>query len=215
MKWIRKLSDVTVVSMIGILATVLALFFIYLFSELGMIAIIGTGWLNHTLAMLKGYLGYSIPFFIIALIGCAYYFLRLMDSLGSYKTDSETHVSLVPYYNSGVDNFIVLFFAIGVLFTAWGLQNALESALGGMTKTQAGQIGAFGILKRLVDNGILIALWTTVVGGAFGYFFRLLKFLCAGKKLNAYSAWKKEQEKQAFIDQLAASISQQTFQKNP
>jgi hypothetical protein len=45
--------------------------------------------------------------------------------------------------------------------------------------------GAFSVLQRLVDGGILLALSTTIVGGAGGYLMRVIKSVVLGEKLTA------------------------------
>jgi len=57
-----------------------------------------------------------------------------------------------------------LFFGVGVVWTAIGMRSALLSALGGLDQSAAAELGAFEILRRLVDGGILLALSTTIVG---------------------------------------------------
>ena len=43
--------------------------------------------------------------------------------------------------------------------------------------------GAFTILQRLVEGGILLALSTTIVGGMGGYLMRALKSVSLGRQL--------------------------------
>jgi hypothetical protein len=50
----------------------------------------------------------------------------------------------------------------------------------------AAQSGAFAILSRLVDGGILTALTTTIVGGVGGYLMRVIKSSWLGTRLNRY-----------------------------
>lgn len=76
-----------------------------------------------------------------------------------------------------------LFFGVGVIWTAVGMRDALLYALGdpGVTATE----GAFAILQRMVDGGILLALSTTIVGGVGGYLMRTIKSVALGQALNA------------------------------
>ena len=46
--------------------------------------------------------------------------------------------------------------------------------------------GAFEMLRRLVDGGILIALSTTIFGGIGGYLMRVVKTLSVGAALRRY-----------------------------
>jgi len=45
------------------------------------------------------------------------------------------------------------------------------------------QLGAFAVLKRLVDGGILLALSTTIFGGVGGYLMRVYKSMTLGAAL--------------------------------
>jgi hypothetical protein len=83
-----------------------------------------------------------------------------------------------------LDVWTSLFFGIGVIWTAIGMRSALIYAVG--DPTIAAQAGAFAILARMVDGGILTALTTTIVGGVGGYLMRVVKSSCLGTRLNRY-----------------------------
>ncbi len=83
-----------------------------------------------------------------------------------------------------IDVWISLFFGIGVIWTAIGMRGALLHALG--EPDVAAQAGAFSVLQRLVDGGILTALSTTILGGIGGYLMRVTKGLYLGARLNRY-----------------------------
>ena len=87
-------------------------------------------------------------------------------------------------YQQKLSLYSSLFFGIGVLWTALGMRNGLVSSLGELDAMQASSIGAFGILERLVDGGILQALTTTVVGGGGGYLMRMATFTSISQPLN-------------------------------
>jgi hypothetical protein len=74
-----------------------------------------------------------------------------------------------------------LFFGVGVIWTAVGMREALMHGLG--DPSAAADAGAFTILQRLVDGGILLALSTTIVGGIGGYLMRVLKSVSLGRQL--------------------------------
>jgi hypothetical protein len=76
-----------------------------------------------------------------------------------------------------------LFFGIGVIWTAIGMRDALIHGLG--DPVVSATAGAFSVLQRLVDGGILLALSTTIVGGAGGYLMRIIKSVVLGEKLTA------------------------------
>ena len=85
-----------------------------------------------------------------------------------------------------VDIWINLFFGIGVIWTAIGMRGALLEGLGDLNSQSAARLGAFSILQRLVDGGILLALSTTIFGAVGGYFLRLVKSLTVGIRVKAY-----------------------------
>lgn len=74
-----------------------------------------------------------------------------------------------------------LFFGTGVIWTAIGMRGALLFALGDVDATI--QQGAFAVLKRMVDGGILLALSTTIFGGIGGYLMRVCKSILLGAAL--------------------------------
>jgi len=85
-----------------------------------------------------------------------------------------------------VDIWINLFFGIGVIWTAIGMRGALLEGLGDLNAQSAAKLGAFSILQRLVDGGILLALSTTIFGAVGGYLLRLVKSLAVGTQVNAF-----------------------------
>jgi len=87
-----------------------------------------------------------------------------------------------------LDLLIGLFFGIGVIWTAIGMRSALIGALGGLDAESAARLGAFGVLQAMVDEGILLALSTTIVGGIGGYLMRLLKMGYLGTPLDGFYA---------------------------
>lgn len=194
----KLLSSIGIILSVAVLTILMSSFTLLILSQTGVIAFTGGGWLVNTFHLITGYLGYSILFFAPALFGYGLFFWLMKRSLSIDQSENE-RMENVRYYNGGMEIFITLFFAIGVLFTAWGLQNALVSALGDVSKAEAGRLGAWGILKRLVDNGILIALWTTIVGGTGGYLMRLAKYIFLGKELNRLSLSARKRENDEFL----------------
>jgi hypothetical protein len=77
-----------------------------------------------------------------------------------------------------------LFFGVGVIWTAIGMRGALLHALG--DPGVAVEAGAFAVLQRLVDGGILTALTTTILGGIGGYLMRVSKSFFLGARLSRY-----------------------------
>ena len=57
-------------------------------------------------------------------------------------------------------------------------------ALDGMTNPEGlnSNVSALGLLDKLVNGGLLLALSTTVFGGACGYLLRIFKIIYIGRK---------------------------------
>ena len=188
-----------IILLVTFLTIVLSAFLLLTLNQTGIIAFTGGGWLINSYSIIAGYLGYSVLFFVPVLFGYFLFFTFLKMSLARFESDPG-ELDNVRFYSGGMEMFITLFFGIGVLFTAWGLQNALVSAIGGVSKTEAGQLGAWGILQRLVDNGILIALWTTIVGGVGGYLMRIAKHFFLGRELIRFSNRRMEKDKMRLFE---------------
>lgn len=103
-----------------------------------------------------------------------------------------------------LDLLIGLFFGIGVIWTAIGMRSALIGALGGLDAESAARLGAFGVLQAMVDEGILLALSTTIVGGIGGYLMRLLKMGYLGTPLDGFYAQLSSQSESAVLLRLQA-----------
>ena len=101
------------------------------------------------------------------------------------------------------DVWTSLFFGIGVIWTAIGMRSALLYAIG--DPDVAAQSGAFAILARLVDGGILTALTTTIVGGIGGYLMRVIKSSYLGTRLSRYYE-EQEQRHTARVENLLRDI---------
>lgn len=101
------------------------------------------------------------------------------------------------------DVWTSLFFGIGVIWTAIGMRSALLYAIG--DPAVAAESGAFAILTRLVDGGILTALTTTIVGGVGGYLMRVIKSSYLGTKLSRYYE-QLEQRQAARVEHLLRDI---------
>ena len=101
------------------------------------------------------------------------------------------------------DVWTSLFFGIGVIWTAIGMRSALLYAIG--DPVVAAESGAFAILSRLVDGGILTALTTTIVGGIGGYLMRVIKSSYLGAALSRYYE-QLEQRHTARVEHLLRDI---------
>lgn len=121
-------------------------------------------------------LGSSIPVFAILLIVFFFTLSRLRASL-----TAERPVNEIVQLDHLTDIWTTLFFGTGVIWTAIGMRSALLFAL---SEPDASiQAGAFAMLERLVDGGILLALSTTIFGGIGGYLMRVYKSMTLGALL--------------------------------
>jgi len=121
-------------------------------------------------------LGSSMPVFAGLLVAFFVTLARLRASL-----DGDRPVNEIVQLDHLADTWTTLFFGTGVIWTAIGMRSALLFALGEPDATV--QAGAFAMLKRLVDGGILLALSTTIFGGAGGYLMRVYKSMALGAEL--------------------------------
>ncbi len=118
----------------------------------------------------------------------ATFFLYIVSLLRLKRLLRDPHsaVEKIAQMDHLVDIWINLFFGIGVIWTAIGMRGALLGGLGDLNAQTAAQLGAFSILQRLVDGGILLALSTTIFGAVGGYLLRLVKSLAVGRQVQAY-----------------------------
>jgi hypothetical protein len=121
-------------------------------------------------------LGSSIPVFAVLLLAFFVTLGRLRRSLDSGKA-----VNQVVQLDHLTDIWTTLFFGTGVIWTAIGMRSALIYALG--DREIALQQGAFAMLERMIDGGILLALSTTIFGGVGGYLMRVYKAVTLGAQL--------------------------------
>jgi hypothetical protein len=121
-------------------------------------------------------LGSSIPVFAGLLLA----FFITLGRLGRCL-DDEQPVDKVVQLDQLTEIWTTLFFGTGVIWTAIGMRSALIFALG--DRDVALQEGAFAMLERMIDGGILLALSTTVFGGIGGYLMRVYKTVTLGSRL--------------------------------
>ncbi|MDH3612389.1 MAG: hypothetical protein OEU90_01430 [Gammaproteobacteria bacterium] len=121
-------------------------------------------------------LGSSIPVFAVLLLA----FFVTLGRLRSYLATGKP-VNQIVQLDHLIDIWTTLFFGTGVIWTAIGMRSALIFALG--DRDMALQQGAFAMLERMVDGGILLALSTTIFGGVGGYLMRVYKTVTLGAAL--------------------------------
>jgi hypothetical protein len=124
-------------------------------------------------------LGLSVLPFAVVLVLYLHNLRALEQRLANNRPQEE-----IAQLEHLIDVWTSLFFGIGVIWTAIGMRSALLYALG--DPATAAQSGAYTILQRLVDGGILTALTTTIVGGIGGYLMRVIKSSWLGTRLSRY-----------------------------
>ena len=147
-----------------------------------------------------------IPFSLTFLLYCG-----SLWRLKRYLKDPNVTVEKISQTEHLVDIWINLFFGIGVIWTAIGMRGALLEGLGDLNAQSAVKLGAFSILQRLVDGGILLALSTTIFGAVGGYLLRLVKSLAAGNQIRAYYKRLAEQQVES-VNCILQSIDQRLGQ---
>lgn len=131
-----------------------------------------------------------------------FYFRALKKLKSLLESEEEVSPDRIAQAEHILDILITLFFGIGIIWTAIGMRSALLQALEGLTASSAAEMGAFTILQRLVDGGIVLALSTTIFGAVGGYVLRLLKALSVGSKLQGYYARLAAQEREEVAGRL-------------
>ncbi len=121
-------------------------------------------------------LGSSIPVFAVLLIAFFETLRRLRNALQTAQPTND-----IAQLDHLTDTWITLFVGTGVIWTAIGMRSALLFALG--DPSNGLQDGAYIILRRMVDGGILVALSTTIFGGVGGYMMRVYKSITLGSAL--------------------------------
>jgi hypothetical protein len=121
-------------------------------------------------------LGMSIPVFAAILLIYLVSLRRLR-----LRLDRERPIDEIVQLDHLTDMWTTLFFGTGVIWTAIGMRSALIFALSDPDSTI--QQGAFAVLQKMVDGGILLALSTTILGGIGGYLMRVYKSISLGTLL--------------------------------
>ena len=167
---------------IGVLIIAAALLYMANMSEFIAISVLKIPTIQRVLSWTYANLRLSvIPFFFAFLFYCG-----SLWRLKRYLRDQRVSVEKIAQTEHLVDIWINLFFGIGVIWTAIGMRGALLEGLGGLNSQSAARLGAFSILQRLVDGGILLALSTTIFGAVGGYVLRLVKSLTVGTRLKTF-----------------------------
>jgi len=121
-------------------------------------------------------LGSSIPVFAALLLA---YFITLGRLREALREDRP--ITQIVHFDHLTDIWTTLFMGAGVIWTAIGMRSALIFALG--DRAAAMEQGAFAMLERMSDGGLLLALSTTILGGVGGYVMRVYKTITLGTEL--------------------------------
>jgi len=162
------------------------------------IALLDVPEIQPVLAWLTRNLGMSVVPFGITL---ALYINNLQRL--AWHVDHGSPLDEVAQFEHLTDVWTSLFFGIGVIWTAIGMRSALLFALG--DPGAAADMGAFVVLQRLVDGGILTALTTTILGGIGGYLMRVTKSFFLGARLSRYYE-EQDQRQSARVERLLQDI---------
>ena len=180
------------------LVTGLIVVYLLLVLDIVSVAVVDTPALQAVSEWVRRNLGLSVlPFGVTLAL-----YLRSLRALAR-RLDEHSPQNEIGQLEHLTDVWTSLFFGIGVIWTAIGMRSALLYALG--DPSLAAQSGAFVILTRLVDGGILTALTTTIVGGIGGYLMRVIKSSYLGTRLSRYYE-DQEQRHAARVEQLLQEI---------
>jgi hypothetical protein len=168
---------------LGVLIIGAALLYMLNMSEVVAISVLKIPSVQRVLAWTYENLRLSVIPFFLTFLCYAGSLMRLKRYLGDGQRTSAEKVAQTEHL---VDIWINLFFGIGVIWTAIGMRGALLEGLKDLNSQSAARLGAFSILQRLVDGGILLALSTTIFGAVGGYVLRLVKSLTVGTRLKTF-----------------------------
>jgi hypothetical protein len=196
-----------IIGALGVLVIGTALLYMLNMSEFVAISVLKIPSVQRVLAWTYENLRLSvIPFFLTSLC-----FAGALMRLKRLLSDPGVSADKVAQTEHLVDIWTNLFFGIGVIWTAIGMRGALLEGLGDLNSQSAARLGAFSILQRLVDGGILLALSTTIFGAVGGYLLRLVKSLTVGSRVKAYYNQLSEQQA-ASVHRVLQSIDDRLSQ---
>ena len=150
----------------------------------------------------KNLQGSILPFAVVL-----FAYLQQLYKLHRLLAAPPPDIDCVLRHEQLLDLCANLFFGIGVIWTAIGMRDALLHALG--DPGAAASEGAYAVLERLVDGGILLALSTTIFGGVGGYLMRTIKSIGVGRAMNALymrTAQQPAQENLAVLRRIATLL---------
>lgn len=136
-------------------------------------------WLAHPFAFVYRHLRLSI----VPFGGLFLYYIFLIRRICHQMQKPIPTLSELSFNDRLLNTTISTFFGVGVVWTAVGMEAALMHALEGVQEggNPGASLSAVGLLERLVNGGLLLALSTTIFGGVCGYLLRLIKIILIGK----------------------------------
>ena len=172
LQFLKGLAAGALGTLLGVLAA------LYVLSRAGLVRLNGGAVVSPGDWLLWAYtnLGSSIPVFALLLLAYFVTLGRLRAALREARP-----IDQIVQLDHLTDIWTTLFFGTGVIWTAIGMRSALIFALG--DRDAAMQQGAFAMLERMIDGGILLALSTTIFGGIGGYMMRVYKTITLGTRL--------------------------------
>ena len=203
----NRFSGGFIAGALGALFLGLVLLYVLNMSEVLAISVLDVPSVQRVLAWAYENLRLSVVPFFLTLI----FYTGALWRLKHYLRDQGASVEKIAQADHLVDIWINLFFGIGVIWTAIGMRGALLEGLGNLNAHSAAKLGAFSILQRLVDGGILLALSTTIVGAIGGYLLRLIKSLAVGTQVRIYYSRVAKQRADA-VNVVLKSIDEQLNQ---
>ncbi len=203
----NRFSGGFIAGALGALFLGVVLLYVLNMSEVLAISVLDVPSVQRVLAWAYENLRLSVVPFFLTLI----FYTGAMWRLKHYLRDQGASVEKIAQADHLVDIWINLFFGIGVIWTAIGMRGALLEGLGNLNAHSAAKLGAFSILQRLVDGGILLALSTTIVGAIGGYLLRLIKSLAVGTQVRIYYSRVAKQQADA-VNVVLESIDEQLNQ---
>ena len=192
---------------LGVLFLGMVLLYVLNMSEVLAISVLEVPSVQRVLLWAYENLRLSVVAFFLTLV----FYAGALWRLKHFLKNPSASVEKIAQADHLVDVWINLFFGIGVIWTAVGMRGALLEGLGNLNAQSAAKLGAFSILKRLVDGGILLALSTTIVGAVGGYLLRLVKSLAVGTQVKAYYNRLAKQQTDA-VNTILKSIDRQLNQ---
>ena len=203
----NRFSGGFIAGALGALFLGLVLLYVLNMSEVLAISVLDVPSVQRVLAWAYENLRLSVVPFFLTLI----FYTGALRRLKHYLRDQGASVEKIAQADHLVDIWINLFFGIGVIWTAIGMRGALLEGLGNLNAHSAAKLGAFSILQRLIDGGILLALSTTIVGAVGGYLLRLIKSLAVGTQVRIYYSRVAKQQADA-VNVVLESIDEQLNQ---